>query len=168
MTIPKRKTKRPNRYTYSRDRDGVDDTFVIYHPNGEQMVAIRHWGGQEEAFAEFRAKLIVKTLNAGYWWDPNDAAYPDPETRTDRRPGAESPRPSDRLPPSPDGKNDLRAAWAASAVRTFQDATGTDDEDALCDLLCDLMHWADRHRQDFEAALERGRDHYQVETGVPS
>lgn len=73
------------------------------------------------------------------------------------------------LPPDPEGMNDRRSAWAGAAIRAFREATGTDAGDALCDLLADLMHWADRHHYDFEAALTRGRDHYEAETqGEPS
>jgi hypothetical protein len=70
------------------------------------------------------------------------------------------------LPPNPDGQNDDRAEWAASALRQFQCATGTDYEDALGDLLCDLMHWSDRHNFDFELALDRARGHYREETAA--
>jgi hypothetical protein len=66
--------------------------------------------------------------------------------------------------PDPEGKNDDRAAWAGSALRHFQRATGADYEDALGDLLCDLMHWSDRNNFDFEAALFRAQGHYRAET----
>lgn len=69
-----------------------------------------------------------------------------------------------RLPPDPENMNDDRAEWAASALRHFQCTTGADYEDALGDLLCDLMHWADRNNFDFEAALFRARGHYEAET----
>jgi hypothetical protein len=68
------------------------------------------------------------------------------------------------LPPDPERMNDDRAGWAGLAIAAFKDATGTDDEDMLCDLLADLMHWADRAQYDFEAALTGGRDHYEEET----
>lgn len=68
------------------------------------------------------------------------------------------------LPPDPEDMNDNRAAWANIAVRAFQAETGTDDEDALSDLLADLMHWSDRKNYDFDAALCRGRGHYEAET----
>lgn len=68
------------------------------------------------------------------------------------------------LPPDPEGMNDDRAAWAGLAVAAFQDATGCDPEDAICDLLADLMHWTDRENYDFDAALIRARDHYEAET----
>lgn len=67
------------------------------------------------------------------------------------------------LPPDPEGMNDTRAAWADTAIRAFQEATGTDD-DALGDLLTDLMHWSDRNNYDFESALCRATGHYEAET----
>ena len=57
------------------------------------------------------------------------------------------------LPADPDGQNNERALWADHALRAFMAETGTDYEDALCDLLCDLMHLSDRTPFDFEAAL---------------
>lgn len=59
--------------------------------------------------------------------------------------------------------NEDRASWAQAALDAFQEVTGTDDEDALADLLCDLMHWADWKKQDFKAAMSRGEGHYRVE-----
>jgi hypothetical protein len=69
------------------------------------------------------------------------------------------------LPPDPDGMNDDRSAWAGTALALFMQLTGTEHEDALGDLLADLMHWADRNQYDFDAALERARGHYEAETG---
>ena len=60
-----------------------------------------------------------------------------------------------KLPPDPESMNDARAQWADAAIRTFMEETGTDYEDSLGDLLCDLLHWSDRHNFDFEAALEQ-------------
>jgi hypothetical protein len=57
-----------------------------------------------------------------------------------------------------------RAAWAEEALLAFRRRTGADYEDALCDLLCDLMHWADEHQFDYDAALDRARDHHEAET----
>jgi hypothetical protein len=68
------------------------------------------------------------------------------------------------LPPDPEGMNVSRVAWADQTIKAFQAATGTDDEDALGDLLADLMHWADRSNYDFDAALLRAKDHYEAET----
>jgi len=69
-----------------------------------------------------------------------------------------------KLPRDPEGMNEKRTAWAGLAIAAFRDATGTDPEDALPDLLADLMHWCDRNGTDFDAALERGRYHYEAET----
>ena len=68
-----------------------------------------------------------------------------------------------QLPPDPDNKND-RSAWASVALLAFMQVTGTDQEDALGDLLADLMHWADRNNFDFDAALDRAHWHYEAET----
>ncbi len=70
-----------------------------------------------------------------------------------------------QLPPDPEGMNGDRAKWAAVALATFMAETGTDDEDALGDLLADLMHWSDRNNYDFDDALDRARCHYEAETG---
>jgi len=61
--------------------------------------------------------------------------------------------------------NDARAEWADEAIKTFIKRTGTDFEDSLGDLLCDLMHWSDRNGIDFNTMLERAQDHYREETG---
>jgi hypothetical protein len=68
------------------------------------------------------------------------------------------------LPPDPENMNDDRAKWAQAALRAFRKATGADEEEALGDLLSDLMHWSDRNNFDFEAALDRARMHYDAET----
>jgi hypothetical protein len=63
--------------------------------------------------------------------------------------------------------NDDRAEWADRAIESFRVATGTDREEALSDLLCDLMHLCDRdsHLGNFDTQLERARMHYDAETG---
>jgi hypothetical protein len=71
-----------------------------------------------------------------------------------------------RLPSDPDGMNHRRARWAKTALQEFMAQTGVDYEDALCDLLADLMHLCDRETFDFEAALDRARNHYAAETGA--
>jgi hypothetical protein len=53
-----------------------------------------------------------------------------------------------------------RAKWAGSALQRFRKTTGADHEDALGDLLCDLMHWSDANNFDFGLALSRARGHY--------
>jgi len=70
------------------------------------------------------------------------------------------------LPADPEGMNNGRAEWAAAALQQFQSTTGTDFEDALADLLGDLMHWADRNAVHFDDELSRGRMHYEAETAA--
>jgi hypothetical protein len=72
------------------------------------------------------------------------------------------------LPPDPDNKNEDRAARAATALAAFIQATGTDDEAALGDLLADLMHWSDRNNYDFDSALDRAYGYYGDETAGES
>jgi len=72
-----------------------------------------------------------------------------------------------RLPPDPEGQNDDRSEWAHRAILAFENATRTDREDALTDLLCNLHHWADRYGQDFDAMLCRSQMHYEAETRDP-
>jgi hypothetical protein len=67
-------------------------------------------------------------------------------------------------PPRPQNPNPGRAEAAAGALRHYQATTGADYEDALGDLLADLMHWCDCDNFDFEAALFRARGHYEAET----
>jgi len=64
----------------------------------------------------------------------------------------------------PDGYNIDRVAWAAVALAAFQKATGTDDEDAVADLLCDLMHFCAGHA-DFARELRRACGNFEAETG---
>lgn len=67
----------------------------------------------------------------------------------------------------PDGQNLDRAEWALRALEAFQQATRTDNEDALSDLLCDLMHLADYAKgglEEFDSALARAEAHYGYET----
>jgi hypothetical protein len=71
-----------------------------------------------------------------------------------------------QLPPDPDKMNNDRAEWAGATVRHYQCSTGTDYEDVLGDLLCDLRHWCDRNNFDFEAAAFRGEGHYLAEIGI--
>src|SRR5262249_11337143 len=70
------------------------------------------------------------------------------------------------LPLDPDGMNDRRAVSASCAIAAFRDEAGTDLDDALCDLLAALMHWADRNRFDFASALDRSRVRYAAETSA--
>lgn len=65
--------------------------------------------------------------------------------------------------------NEDRAGWAEGAIQKFIELTGTDREDALADLLCDLLHWADREYfvptdpSGFDCELARARMHFEAE-----
>jgi hypothetical protein len=59
--------------------------------------------------------------------------------------------------------NAKRASWASAAVYLFEQLTGCDREDALSDLLCDLMHWSGREGYDFNLQLSRATYHFEEE-----
>lgn len=92
---------------------------------------------------------------------------PDPKIEVHRdRPKHWS---NDRLPEDPEGDpgmNDQRAYWALIALHAFADQTGVDPEDAICDLVGDLMHLCDRDPRygSFLNQVRRGKDHYRAET----
>jgi hypothetical protein len=58
-----------------------------------------------------------------------------------------------------------RAASADAALKAYMSRTRCDCEDCMADLLCDLMHWADKCRVGFEGELYRARCHYAAESG---
>lgn len=84
--------------------------------------------------------------------------HPPLKTKPGRQPAQTRPRQGE---PS----NADRALWAAAAVEESCCQTGTDPQDALCDLLADLLHWCDRSDQDFLTELRRALHHYEVEAG---
>jgi hypothetical protein len=116
---------------------------------GDQVTAAAF--GQDEEDLLDRALMVI-------------AAHPDQPVAKDRHARSAAGRKPSPLPPNPDGMNFDRAAWADKAIDAFREATGTDLEDALGDLLADLMHWADRAGYDYDAALDRARGHYEAET----
>jgi hypothetical protein len=69
------------------------------------------------------------------------------------------------LPPDPDGRNEMRAFFAGQVLKRFRALTRVDHDDALCDLLVNLMHYCDRHGFGFQRELERATWHYEAETG---
>lgn len=69
-----------------------------------------------------------------------------------------------KSPPYTEPTNESRAEMAGYAMAAFRSQSGADEEDALSDLLVDLMHFADRTNQDFDAALDRARMHYEAES----
>jgi len=69
-----------------------------------------------------------------------------------------------KMPANPESQNNSRSKWAEVAIKAFEAETGTYREDALADLLCDLMHWCDRNGLRFQKELERAENHYYEET----
>lgn len=65
-----------------------------------------------------------------------------------------------------DVTNTDRADFARSALEAFQADVGTDDCDAVCDLLCDIMHLCEAEPETFGEFLEglnRAEGHYEYE-----
>lgn len=70
------------------------------------------------------------------------------------------------LPLDPEEQNSDRSQWARVAIRAYQIETGTDDQDAISDLINDLAHFCDRHPE-YETvgeAIRRARNSYSDET----
>jgi hypothetical protein len=67
--------------------------------------------------------------------------------------------------------NKARVMRAGDILGVYQQATGADIEDALADLLADLMHWAavgdwrdsEHLRTTFDHELGRARGHFEFE-----
>jgi len=68
------------------------------------------------------------------------------------------------LPPDPEQMNGTRSSWAGAAIEAFILRTRTDREDAMADLLCDLMHYCDRRDLLFHQELTRAYGYYFEET----
>lgn len=95
---------------------------------------------------------------------PQLAALINPEQLDNTRHDEAAPMPLDV---DEEGKNDDRAEWARQALETFQAATGTDDCDAIGDLIADLAHLCDREGERFgwsvRDKIERGLRAYAQE-----
>lgn len=70
------------------------------------------------------------------------------------------------LPLDPDNQNSNRSDLAHAAVRAFQVETGTDDCDAIADLIGDLAHFCDRNPEYGTVwdAIRRAKSYYREET----
>lgn len=68
------------------------------------------------------------------------------------------------IPPDAENMNQLRASWAAQSLTRFREVTGTDAEDAVADLIANLMHYCDYNRIRFSYELNRARGMYHDET----
>lgn len=53
-----------------------------------------------------------------------------------------------------------RTQWAEQCIKKFMNSTRCDREDALQDLLTDLMHWAGAEGQDFRQTLANAAGNY--------
>lgn len=70
-----------------------------------------------------------------------------------------------KLPPDPENQNDQRSAQAQAAIDAYAQASGSEPEHVLSDLLASLAHWADRNSYDMNVALDAAAFHYREETG---
>lgn len=75
---------------------------------------------------------------------------------------------TNRLSPDPQRLNLRRARRAAAALAAYRRRTGADPQDAVSDLLTDLLHWCEHFGPAFSEALDRARSHYAAETAKPS
>ena len=68
----------------------------------------------------------------------------------------------------PDNMNSARVHWGYCTVKSFMQLTRADEDTALCDLLADLMHYADAHHGKgyFADQLERACQHFTEETNA--
>ncbi len=64
----------------------------------------------------------------------------------------------------PDEMSEKRIGWGGNAIASIMRDTGTDIEDALSDLLADLMHWSHANGQDFADELRRAVSQFEQET----
>ena len=126
----------------------------------ETLAALRAWA-QPAAPQEGALKAHEEAAAS---WTPGSVEYSKARAEAEERTRIGNTPADESLPPDPEGQNDDRAEWAEAAIVTFEEQTGTDRGDAVCDLLADLMHWGDRNGQDFTAELERAQMHYAAET----
>ena len=69
-----------------------------------------------------------------------------------------------KLPPDPEHRNDLRALQAATTLADFREVTGTEPEDAICDLIAKLAHHGDRAGLNLSNEIRLALMHYDEET----
>jgi hypothetical protein len=56
--------------------------------------------------------------------------------------------------------------FSKAALKIFQQLSGTHDEHAIADLVCDLGHLADANCIDFLQEIQRGLGHWSAERGA--
>lgn len=64
----------------------------------------------------------------------------------------------------PDGMNDIRTECGGHDIKSIMDETGTELDNALPDILANLMHWASANNVDFTAELVRAGTNFKTET----
>ena len=111
--------------------------------------------------------LLANEWNDHRSW--SDIARKIRAAQRDRSAGDGDPERATDVPADPEALNDSRAMWAEVALRAFTEETGLDiDGDgwdiAICDLVADLRHLADRHHVSWDAVLDRVDNHYSEET----
>ena len=67
----------------------------------------------------------------------------------------------------PPTNNDDRANWAKKALEAFVAETKSNDDEAICDLICDLCHLAARTKKDALDEVRRGLIMYADERDYP-
>ncbi|ABE67401.1 hypothetical protein PBI_CHE12_82 [Mycobacterium phage Che12] len=66
----------------------------------------------------------------------------------------------------PTACNNNRARWSAAALHTYAKTVGSEDvEQAISDMLGDLLHLCDAAKLDFSELYDQGRWHYAAELG---
>lgn len=59
--------------------------------------------------------------------------------------------------------NSDRAAWAQAALDAFQSVCRTDDQDAIKDLVCDLLHLARQRGENTDSIFGGAELHFNAE-----
>jgi hypothetical protein len=106
------------------------------------------------SFLPDKETTSVKTVNT----QAPGSGMPPSSTSVDRR---------RVLPTDPEGDNDRRARDAGTALEGFGEVTSTDDQDAVADLVTNVMHWCDRNGVAFCSELKRAWRSYDEETECP-
>ena len=125
--------------------EAIDEAAeIMFYEDGQPVTALESWEIERVYFA--LCGVLVEVREA------IDACGQEPGTAAAGAPGNQS-----------RSMNQQQVGWAQAAIAAFRQQTGTDLEDALGDLLCDLMHWSAQNNFDFQAALDRARGQYEVE-----
>ena len=140
------------------DKDGQDDEPDVLTCEDFDPEEKANWESAGRIIKEEKRQLEIIKARAGII--PHDPQDDEPDSYVEEK---DDPLVQSSLPPDPEGQNADRAEWAHRAILAFESATRTEREDALADLLCDLMHWANVYGQDFDRELSRATDSYAEE-----